>query len=203
MNNSQQNKSYKKNNSLDKNRRVKTSRPTRRYTRDEKVAAVTAAKTVGREFPMSVDAIAAARRAAGAPISLQTLSNWLSEFGPIVDSSLPELSPRPVDTVISETRNNILADLVKIQKKAVDHLINSNAIEQSSARDASVVLGVATDKIKSLTDIDPAVSTIIKRLAELCQRTNMDIVALLEDFESVVNQELPTINIRAIESPKE
>lgn len=193
-------KPERKNTSLEKNRQRRTGTK-QRYTREQKIAAVTAARTVGRDFPMSNAAVTAARQVVGYPISLQTLSNWLTEFGPLVESAIPELAPRPTEAIVAETRDSILADLVKIQKKAINHLINSKAIDQSSARDASVVLGVTTDKIKAMTDIDPAISTIVRRLMDLCQRTNIDPVSLFEDFESIVQSQLPAIKIEAAQLP--
>jgi hypothetical protein len=187
------------NNSPKNNRRSTGVKP--RYTQDQRIAAVTAMRAIGRDQPFCDDAIQAARQTIGKPVALATLAKWFSALSPTIDAAQPDLLGRPIEALIAETRDNILARLANVREEYVDHLLKKDVIAKASARDAAVVMGIANDHIIKMTDIDPAVATIIKRLAELCQRTNIDIVGLLEDFESVVQTQLPAIQITAQQIP--
>lgn len=173
------------------------------YSQDDKIAAITAARTIGRDHPLSTDAIAAARKVVGTDLSPNTLARWLAEYGHLVDSAHPELLGRPVEEVIAETRDTILTDLATVRSSYITHLKKQDIIDKSSARDAAVVMGIANDHIIKMTDAAPSTMTILKRIAAMCQRTGYDIDAVLEDLEQAINASLPSIPVKAIEAPKE
>lgn len=170
----------------------------REYSVNEKIQAVTALKAVGGSMPYSNRAIAAAQQQLGVKVAVSTLHRWLAEYGQQVEALLPV--PADMQTTVAETHTAVLQDFVSVRGKALDHLLNSDAMGKASARDAAVVAGIAQDHIGKMVGLPAEAQQIMKAFMQLCTRFSLDYHAVLDDYMHAIRQqyEPPSIDVTAL-----
>jgi hypothetical protein len=151
----------------------------RRYTEEQKLAAVTAMRTMHPEHSLGAAAIAAARAVLGAPVAVATLGRWMLEYRPQIDAVIVPLSNE--QTIIA-TRDNVLGQMAEVRQKSLKRLADDSVINAAAARDLAVVTGIMSDHIAKATALPAATSERALRLREVCQRVGVDVDALLDDM---------------------
>lgn len=161
------------------------ARQQQRYTREEKLRAVTIMVGMGG---MTYEAIEQIRLVLKRNVSKDTLSHWQTQFRDEVISIQPQLAPKELDVpkIIAETRQKLLVNLSAAAEKYSDHLTSQDVIDKASARDSAVVVGISTEKLLLVAGRTPELDNLLQSFIKECEGTTFNPQSLLESLVNAV-----------------
>lgn len=153
-----------------------------KYTREERIAAVTIMLSLGG---MTVESINAVRLRLNSNISTTSLARWLSEYGDEVKAAKADIIPKPTSTIelVQSAQANLVNDLVDIQNMIVTSIkSHPEQVDEASLRDKTVSLGITSDKIERWLPMTPEARDRWSQLQQMCLHYNLDPIAVFDDM---------------------
>ena len=159
-------------------RPVKQKRATsHKYTTEEKLRAITIAKTINPDHPLSQQGIAEIRQTLNAPnLSMNTLQLWMRELGTQVRIDRPT-----AEQTIRETHASIVEKFSSVRRKALEVLDDTALLQTGRVNEIMMVAGTAHDKLERMEGLPPERLSRIRRITEFCLGLGLDTDAILDE----------------------
>jgi hypothetical protein len=153
--------------------------------------------TTNPDHPTSIDSVSAARAVLNAPIAHTTLLTWLAQYKDQVSALMP-VKPTTQE-LVTQQYNATIQQWSEVERVSLDHLVNSGKIDESSARDAAVVAGIARTHLAKMISLDSALVDSVTKLQAVCQRIGIDVKSVIDDYVTVLERTaLPTVSVNQV-----
>lgn len=183
-------------------RKTHTRKPADRqrshYSEQDKIKAVTIVLSYGG---MTYEAMEEARRYLNNnKLSYTSMHQWIRRYKDKVLAVTPSLKPS-LESTVTETLDVVVQQMLDARTKYLNRLNQDEVVNQTSARDAGVITGILTDKVKDMTGVTPDETAMIRKFRMLGVRSGRDHLAYLQDcydtWLSHIDNEMATVTIAA------
>lgn len=166
------------------------------YTEQDKIRAVTIVLSMGG---MTYEAMEQVRLLLNNnKLSYTCLHRWVKRYKEQVQAVVKTPS---LETTVAETQDIVVQQMLDARAKYLERLNQQEVVNQTSARDAGVITGILTDKVKDMTSVTPDEIAMIRKFRMLGVRTGHDHLSYLQDcydtWLSAIDKEMTMIEITA------